>query len=70
MFARPFEAAIREAGLGSMMNAYHELDGVPCGVSREVMTGLLRDRLGFDGYTVSDYVAIRTAWSYHHIAPR
>jgi beta-glucosidase len=68
VYALPFETAIREAGLGSMMNAYHELDGVPCGVSREVMTGLLRARLGFDGFTVSDYVAIRTAWTYHHVA--
>jgi beta-glucosidase len=68
VFARPFEAAIREAGLASLMNAYHELDGVPCGMSREIMTDLLRGKLGFDGYTVSDYVAIRTAWSYHHVA--
>ncbi len=65
---RPFEAAIREANLGSVMNAYHELDGVPCGVAREVMTGLLRGRLGFAGHTVSDYVTIRTAWTYHHVA--
>ena len=66
--ARPFEAAIREAGLGSVMNAYHELDGIPCGVSREVLTDLLRWQLGFEGYTVSDYVTIRTAWTYHHVA--
>ena len=66
--ARPFEAAIREAGLGSVMNAYHELDGIPCGVSRDTMTDLLREKLGFSGHTVSDYVTIRTAWTYHHIA--
>jgi beta-glucosidase len=66
--ARPFEAAIREAGLGSVMNAYHELDGIPCGVSKEVMTDLLREKLGFSGHTVSDYVTIRTAWTYHHVA--
>ena len=29
----PFEAAVKEAGLMSIMNAYHELDGVPCGSS-------------------------------------
>jgi beta-glucosidase len=66
--ARPFEAAIREAGLGSVMNAYHELDGIPCGVSKEVLTDLLRGQLGFNGFTVSDYVTIRTAWTYHHVA--
>ncbi|MGH7788315.1 MAG: glycoside hydrolase family 3 protein, partial [Candidatus Binatia bacterium] len=30
VYARPFEAAIREAGLASMMNAYNEIDGLPC----------------------------------------
>lgn len=30
VFLPPFEAAIATAGLASVMNAYHELDGVPC----------------------------------------
>ena len=30
VYARPFEAAIREAGLASVMNAYNEVDGLPC----------------------------------------
>ncbi|HEY62980.1 MAG TPA: beta-glucosidase [Caldilineae bacterium] len=68
VFARPFEAAIRTAGLASIMNAYSELDGVPCGVSKEVLTDLLRGRLGFQGFVVSDYMTISTAFSYHHIA--
>jgi len=68
VFARPFEAAIREAGLASIMNSYSELDGVPCGVSREVLTDLLRGQLGFQGFVVSDYMAIQTACSYHHVA--
>lgn len=68
VFARPFEAAIRESRLGSVMNAYNELDGVPCGVSREILTDLLRDRLGFKGFVVSDYMTISTAFSYHHIS--
>ena len=36
-------------GSPSIMNAYHELDGVPCGCSRALLTELLRDELGFDG---------------------
>jgi len=58
VYARPFEAAIRRAGLASVMNSYSECDGVPIGMSRELLTGLLRDRLGFAGTVVSDYMTI------------
>jgi beta-glucosidase len=68
VFARPFEAAIREAGLASIMNAYNELDGVPCAVSRELLTDFLRGRLGFHGLVVSDYMAVETACNYHQVA--
>jgi beta-glucosidase len=64
----PFEAAVREAKLASMMNAYHELDGVPCGSSKELLTGILRDEWGFNGTVVSDYFAVNTLADYHHIA--
>ncbi len=60
VFARPFAAAIREAGLRSVMNTYSEIDGVPSGVDRGLLTGLLRDRLGFEGVVVSDYATITT----------
>ena len=68
VFLAPFEAAIREAHLASIMNAYHELDGVPCGSSRELLTEILRDRLGFDGIVVSDYFAIQQLFDFHHVA--
>lgn len=55
VFAYPFEAAIQLAGLKSVMNSYGDVDGVPAGISREVLTGLLRDTLGFDGFVSSDY---------------
>ncbi|NIM50728.1 MAG: beta-glucosidase [Gemmatimonadales bacterium] len=57
-FARPFEAAIREAGLGSIMNSYSEIDGIPVGSSREILTDLLRGVMGFEGFVVSDYMTI------------
>ncbi len=65
----PFEAAIREAGLGSIMNAYHELDGQPCGSSRKLLTEILRGEWGFDGTVVSDYFAINMLFDYHHVTP-
>jgi len=66
-YALPFEAAIREAGLATMMNAYHEIDGQPCGASREILDELLRDVLGFQGTVVSDYYTVQTLLTYHRI---
>jgi beta-glucosidase len=58
VYARPFEAAIRLAGLGSVMASYAEFEGVPIHVSHEVLTKLLRGRMGFTGTVVSDYVGV------------
>jgi beta-glucosidase-like glycosyl hydrolase len=55
LFAYPFEAAIQLAGLRSVMNSYADVDGIPAGISGEVLTDLLRGTLGFDGFVSSDY---------------
>jgi beta-glucosidase len=55
LYAFPFEAAIQLAGLGSVMNSYADVDGVPAAASKEVLTDLLRDTLGFTGFVSSDY---------------
>jgi beta-glucosidase len=68
VFIAPFEAAIKEAKLASIMNAYHELDGIPCGSSKELLTEILRGQLGFDGIVVSDYMAVNMLADYHHVA--
>lgn len=68
VYLHPFEAVVREAKLASIMNAYNELDGIPCGSSRELLTEILRDEWGFEGTVVSDYFAISMLASYHHIA--
>ncbi len=68
VYVTPFEAAIREAKLGSIMNGYHELDGIPCGASPELLDTLLRGDLGFEGVVVSDYVTIPTLRTYHCVA--
>lgn len=68
VYLYPFEAAIREAGLASIMNAYHELDGIPCGSSRKLLTDILRGEWGFNGTVVSDYFAINMLQEYHHTA--
>jgi beta-glucosidase len=68
VYLSPFEAAIKTAGLASIMPAYHELDGIPCSSSRWLLTDLLRGEMGFDGLMVSDYFAIHMLDEYHHIA--
>jgi len=68
IYVVPFQAAIREAGLHSIMNAYPELDGELVAASRHILTDLLRGELGFDGLVVSDYEAIPMIHYYHHVA--
>lgn len=58
VYAEPFAAAIREAGLASIMNSYSSIDGMPVAASREMLTDLLRGELGFDGTVVADYFAV------------
>lgn len=58
VYAKPFQAAITESGLRGIMPCYNPVNGVPASVSEEIMTGLLRDEMGFEGMCVSDYGAI------------
>jgi beta-glucosidase len=68
VYLYPFEAVVRTAGLRSVMNGYHELDGVPCGANRDLLTGILREQWGFDGIVVADYFSIRQLSDYHQLA--
>jgi beta-glucosidase len=67
VYLYPFEAVVR-SGVASVMNAYSELDGIPCGADRELLTGLLREEWGFDGTVVADYFSVRQLDSYHQVA--
>jgi beta-glucosidase len=68
VYLAPFQAAIRDAKLASVMNAYPELDGEVVAASRRIMTDLLRGQLGFDGLVVSDYEAIIMLHNFHKVA--
>jgi len=68
VYLYPFEKAVKEAGVLSVMNAYHEIDGIPCGASEELLTDILRKEWGFDGVVVSDYFAIAQLKTTHRIA--
>ncbi|WP_067935624.1 glycoside hydrolase family 3 N-terminal domain-containing protein [Alicyclobacillus kakegawensis] len=68
VYLHPFEAVVREARLAAIMPGYHELDGVPCHYSHELLAETLRGRWGFDGIVVSDYFAINQLFEYHRVA--
>ena len=58
IYGRPFQAAITEAGLKGVMPCYCSIDGQAVSSSKQILTGLLRDEMGFDGCAVSDYGAV------------
>ncbi len=68
VFALPFEIAVREAGVRSVMHSYCEIDGVPSAADTKMLTGLLRDRWGFTGTLVADYFGVSFLHSMHQIA--
>lgn len=63
----PFACAIRVGGMQSVMVAYHDLDGIPCAGSRELLTDLLRGQLGFDGLVVADYGVVLQLLTNHRV---
>jgi beta-glucosidase len=68
IYLYPFEAAVA-AGVGSVMPAYVDVDGVPCMASRWILTEILREEWGFDGIVVSDYFGVRQLVDHHRFAP-
>ncbi|MCP3995878.1 MAG: beta-glucosidase [bacterium] len=63
----PFEAAVRSANVGSIMHAYHEIDGVPALASEELLVEILRNEWGFSGTVVSDYNGVEELVEAHGI---
>ncbi len=53
----PYEAAV-QAGVGSVMASFNEVDGVPATGNKWLMTDLLRDTWGFQGFVVTDFTGI------------
>ncbi|MBO0867957.1 MAG: glycoside hydrolase family 3 C-terminal domain-containing protein [Micromonosporaceae bacterium] len=64
----PFEMAILDGGARSVMHSYAEIDGVPVAADPSLLTGLLRERWGFDGTVVSDYYGVAFLHLLHHVA--
>lgn len=57
-FCKPFQAAINDADLRSLMNQYGDIDGEPVAASARLLQDLLRQKMGFDGLLVTDYASV------------
>ncbi|MFT2008483.1 glycoside hydrolase family 3 N-terminal domain-containing protein [Pontibacter sp. 13R65] len=66
-FLPPFQAAVK-AGALSVMTAYNSIDGVPCSSNEYLLSDLLRNQWGFNGFTVSDLGSISGLVSSHKVA--
>ena len=53
----PYKAAI-DAGVASVMSSFNDVDGVPASGNKWLLTDLLRERWGFEGFVVSDYTSV------------
>ncbi|MFE0000442.1 glycoside hydrolase family 3 N-terminal domain-containing protein [[Kitasatospora] papulosa] len=47
-----------QAGAAGLMAAYNEFDGVPCAANPRLLTGILRERWGFEGLVMADGLAV------------
>ncbi len=67
-FLVPFEAAVKEAHVGSVMASYNEIDGFPSHINRWLLDRVLRQEWGFQGYVTSDGGGLQMLVETHHVA--
>lgn len=66
-FLVPFQAAVMEAKVMSVMPSYNEIDGIPSHGNKWLLEKVLREEWGFQGFVVSDYEGIAQLESLHHV---
>lgn len=66
-FFPPYELGVK-AGAMSLMPSHNEVSGVPCHASRWLLTDVLRDEWGFEGFVISDWMDIEFINELHHTA--
>ena len=67
-FLLPFEMAVKLANAGSVMPAYHDIDGQPCHSDHFLLTEVLREKWGFDGLIVADYGGVSLLHQHHGVS--
>ena len=66
-FLKPFEAAVTEAHVRSVMPSYNEIDGIPSHSNGHLLEDVLRHEWGFTGVVVSDYFGPTELRTIHHV---
>jgi len=67
-FLVPFQSAVQQAHVGSVMASYNEIDGVPAHMNHWLLDKVLRQEWGFDGYISSDDDGVELLATGHHVA--
>lgn len=63
----PFEKAVKEANVYSIMPAYNEVNGIPVHANETLLKDVLRKEYGFTGYVFADYGAVNMLQTRHKI---
>lgn len=66
-FLPPFQAAI-EAGCMTIMPGHNDIDGIPAHASKWLLTDIVKDEMGFDGFYISDMGDVENLKNKHHVA--
>ncbi len=66
-FLKPFEAAVKQGHVRTLMASYNEIDGIPAHGNKHLLDDILRHEWGFDGLVVSDYFGIAELQRVHHV---
>ncbi len=66
-FLKPFEVAVKEGHVRTVMASYNEIDGIPSHSNKHLLDDILRHEWGFDGAIVSDYFGITDLQNLHHV---
>lgn len=66
-FLKPFEVAVKQGHVQTVMASYNEIDGIPSHSNKHLLDGILRHEWGFDGLVVSDYFGITELRTIHHV---
>ena len=67
VYLKPFEKCFKEGGALSVMAAYNSWEGVPCSCNERLLTEILREEWGFEGFVVSDYFGVEGVASSHKL---
>ena len=67
VYLKPFEKCFKEGGAMSVMAAYNSWEGVPCSCNERLLTEILRDEWGFEGFVVSDYWGVEGVYEAHKL---